>query len=114
MLKLSINRQLKTTEERNVAEIVEIMMLEKEQQFEKFLERISLLTSDMMWQGCVSFYNKGIYIEFSGTRSALNGFFDNQYNLIRKPRKLGEIRKKYDISGCGTEIEKVHMRKGNR
>ncbi|WP_394916985.1 hypothetical protein [uncultured Robinsoniella sp.] len=108
MLQLVVNRNLKTQEERNIGEIIEIAMCEKEEQFKKMLDRTCYLTSDTGWSGTVKLYRCGYYIELEGTRSVFKCFLDNCNNVIRKPRNI-EIEQKYSISGNNTEIHHIRF-----
>lgn len=106
MLQLVVNRNLKTQEERNIAEIIEIAMLEKEEQFKKMLDRTCYFTSGNGWSGTVKLYSCGYYIELEGTQSAFKCFLDNCNNVIRKPRNI-EIEEQYSVSGDNTEIQRI-------
>lgn len=106
MLKLSINKNLQEQWQRDIAEQVECLMVGKEKQFEKFIDITVYLTSDSSWNGVVTEYNEGYYIELHGTRSGIKGFIDCNGNCIRKPRNIIPLCM-YDIYGHYTEIENV-------
>lgn len=106
MIKLSVNQNLKTNAQMNVAEQIECLMISKNS-FESMLNISFHLTSCDGWQGTATQYEEGYYIELIGTRSQCNGFIDNKGNIIRKPSKLTLI-KKYNVKGEGTEIHNIY------
>lgn len=108
-LQLVINKSLKTQEQFNIAEVIEICMMEKEAQFIKFLERTNHFTSDMGWTGNITEYEQGFYLDLCATQCTFKCFLDNTNNVIRKPNniKLDKIRC-YTVSGNNTEIQKIY------
>lgn len=109
MLQLVINRNLKTQEQRNVAEMIECFMMNKEDQFEKFMDVQMNYTSDRNWSGKIYLYKEGSYIVMEGCKCGLKGFINNNNDSVRKPidSKLTLIET-FDISGNYTEIQTVH------
>ena len=97
-------------EDYNVLEAIEIAITEKWDQWDKFMERQIYLTSDNSWNGVVDEYPEGYYIILEGTRSGFNAFVQGD-RVIRKPVKLSERIKTYNVSGDGGHVDYIRPAK---
>lgn len=95
---LKTNRFNSIIKDNNVLEAIEIAIAQKYDQFERFMQRQSYLTSDASWTGVVDQYPEGYYIQLEGTRSGFNAFVSGD-QVIRKPVRLGEKIGKFDVDG---------------
>ena len=97
---------IKTREQRNALEAIEIAIVEKFDQFDKFIDRQFYMTSSGHWDGKVDEYESGYYIQLIATRAAFNAFVANG-TVIRKPvgSKLGKLIHSFDVSGDSGEVQ---------
>lgn len=89
---------IKTDDQRNALEALEIAITEKFDQFDKMNEITIHLTSDSFWQGVIEEYEEGYYIKLSATRSGFQAFVQGD-SVIRKPRNLSDRVAYYDVEG---------------
>lgn len=89
---------IRTDEQRNVLEAIEIAITEKFKQFDSMCDIQLHLTSDASWRGVVDEYEEGYYIQLEATRSGFNAFVQGDH-VIRKPRNLSEPIARYNVDG---------------
>ena len=94
---------IKTDDQMNVLEALEIAIAGKFDQFDKFMDRQYYLTSSGSWSGRIEVYPTGYYINLEGTRSGFQAFVSGD-SVIRKPRNLGEMIGYYDANGDNGEV----------
>jgi hypothetical protein len=92
--------------EMEIKELFQNGINEKQEQFEKFLNRIFALTSDTMWIGLAEICEKGVYFTLDGTRSSFQMFVNNEGHVERKPKNI-EFIKVFEIHGNEKEITKI-------
>lgn len=90
----------------NVLEAVEIAIAEKFDQWEKTMDRQFYLTSGTGWQGTVTAYPEGYYIQIDVTRGGFQAFVEGDH-VIRKPRVLSDPIGTYSISGDKGHVQYV-------
>ena len=95
---------IKTDDQKNVLEAIEIAIAEKFKQFDAFCDRQFYLTSDSAWSGKVDVYPEGYYIQLEATRANFNAFVFGD-RVIRKPRILGDKIATYQVSGNRGQVE---------
>ena len=67
---------------------------QKKEQFIKYIDRQVYFTNhDRLEMVEVFIYDKGIYLNFLGFRNNLNIFIDNNFKVIRKPKKLIQLER---------------------
>ena len=89
---------IKTDDQRNALEALEIAISEKFKQFDDFMNRQAYLTSETSWTGKIREYIEGYLITLEGTRSGFQAFVQGD-KVIRKPRLLSKCRGEYDVDG---------------
>ena len=89
---------IKTDDQRNALEALEIAISQKFDQFDAFMNRQVYLTSDASWTGRIEVYPAGYYINLEGTRSGFQAFVLGD-TVIRKPRNLGQMEGYYEVNG---------------
>ncbi len=95
---------IKTDDQRNALEALEIAITEKFDQFDKMNEITIHLTSDSFWQGVIEEYEEGYYIKLSATRSGFQAFVQGD-SVIRKPRNLSDRIAYYEVEGNRGTVE---------
>ena len=90
----------------NVLEAIEIAIAEKFYQWEKTMDRQFYLTSGTGWQGTVTAYPEGYYIQIDVTRGGFQAFVEGDH-VIRKPRVLSDPIGTYSISGDKGHVQYV-------
>ena len=95
---------IKTADQRNVLEAIEIAIMDKFKQFESFCDRQFYLTSESAWSGKVDVYPEGYYIQLEATRANFNAFVAGDH-VIRKPVKLADKVATYQVSGNRGQVE---------
>lgn len=85
---------------------LQIGIQEKAEQFDKFLERIIILTSDTMWSGTVETCKEGMYFTLLNARSKFQVYVNCHGHVERKPRNI-EFNRKFNIEGHSKELWKV-------
>lgn len=85
---------------------LQIGINEKSEQFEKFLNRIAILTSDTMWSGTVETCKQGMYFTLENARSKFQVYVNCHGHVERKPHNI-EFNRKFYISGYGKTLEKI-------
>lgn len=95
---------IRTDDQRNALEALEIAITEKFDQFDKMNEITLHLTSDSFWQGVIEEYEEGYYIKLSATRSGFQAFVQGD-SVIRKPRNLSDRIAYYDVEGNRGTVE---------
>lgn len=92
---------IKTDDQRNALEALELAISQKFNQFDKMNEITLHLTSDEFWQGTITWFEEGYYIQLEGTRSSFTAFVTGD-SVIRKPRKGLTPVATYKVEGrCG-------------
>lgn len=95
---------IRTDDQRNALEALEIAITEKFDQFDKMNEITLHLTSDSFWQGVIEEYPEGYYIKLSATRSGFQAFVQGD-SVIRKPRNLSDRIAYYEVKGNRGTVE---------
>ena len=95
---------IKTDDQRNALEALEIAITEKFDQFDRMNEITIHLTSDSFWQGVIEEYEEGYYIKLSATRSGFQAFVQGD-SVIRKPRNLSDRIAYYEVEGNRGTVE---------
>lgn len=103
-------RSIKTDDQRNALEALEIAISQKFNQFDKMNEITSHLTSDTHWEGKITEYGNGYYIQLEGTRSSFVAFVSAN-RVIRKPRNAGDVIRYYEVEGREGQVEKMSQAK---
>ena len=88
----------------NVLEAIEIAIASKFDQFGKMIDRQMYLTSGTSWEGKVTEYPEGYYIQLEATRSSFQAFVSGD-SVIRKPMKLSAPVGQYDVSGDAGHVQ---------
>lgn len=104
---------IKTDEQRNALEAFEIAISQKFKQFESMCDRQFYLTSDSAWTGSIYQYERGYYIQLEATRSNFSAFVEGD-DVIRKPRNVGELLGRFDVSGNSGKVDWMSSFKPNR
>ena len=73
---------IKTREQRNALEALEIAIVEKFPQFDRFCDRQVYFTSSAHWQGVIDEYESGYYIQLTATQSAFNAFVAKPISVL--------------------------------
>lgn len=94
---------IKTDDQMNALEALEIAITAKFDQFDKFMDRQYYLTSAGSWSGRIEVYPSGYYINLEGTRSGFQAFVSGD-NVIRKPRMLGDMEGYYNVNGDNGQV----------
>ena len=94
---------IKTDEQRNALEALEIAISEKFKQFDQMCDIQFHLTSDASWRGTIDEYPEGYYIKLEVTRAGFQAFVEGDH-VIRKPRKLSEKIRTFDVQGTNGEV----------
>lgn len=94
---------IKTDDQRNALEALEIAIASKYPQFDAFMTRQIYLTSASSWSGKIEVYPEGYYITLEGTRSGFQAFVSGD-DVIRKPKKLGSLQGYYEVNGENGEV----------
>lgn len=95
---------IRTDDQRNALEALEIAITEKFDQFDKMNDITLHLTSDSFWHGVIEEYEEGYYIKLSATRSGFQAFVQGD-SVIRKPRNLSDRIAYYDVEGNRGTVE---------
>lgn len=101
---------IKTDDQRNALEALELAIMQKFKQFEAMCDRTFYLTSAAFWQGEIYQYDTGYYIQLEGTRSNFTAFVQLD-SVIRKPRNIGELIAKYSVEGEDGEVRYLSRNK---
>lgn len=101
---------IKTDDQRNALEALEIAISEKFAQFDAFMNRQTYLTSAGSWRGVIEVYPSGYYINLEGTRSGFQAFVSGD-RVIRKPRILGEMEGYYEVEGDNGQVYYMSRRR---
>jgi hypothetical protein len=104
-IELTINKELRTQRQYNIAEKIEAAMVAKPEAFKKMFDITNHLTSEAGWTCDITNYSEGSYLKFSGCRSGVVVFLNPNGDAIRKPRGIVAISTDY-ATGSGTEIHK--------
>ncbi len=103
---------IKTDDQRNALEALEVAIAEKFDQFDKMNEITLHLTSDTHWQGVIEEYDEGYYIKLEGTRSSFQAFvLLGGGGVVRKPRILSEMIGYYDVDGSNGQVYNMSRRR---
>lgn len=94
---------IKTDDQMNALEALEIAIAAKFDQFDKFMDRQYYLTSGGSWRGTIEVYPEGYYINLEGTRSGFQAFVSGD-SVIRRPRRLSKMEGYYDIDGDNGQV----------
>ena len=94
---------IKTDDQRNALEALEIAISEKFQLFDKMCERAMYLNSEASWEGYIYEYEEGYYIDLTATRSSFTAFVAGD-SVIRKPRNLNGPIARYDVEGVNGQV----------
>lgn len=99
---------IKTREQRNALEALEIAIVEKFPQFDRFCDRQVYFTSGAHWQGVIDEYESGYYIQLTATQSAFNAFVAKD-KVIRKPvgSKLGKLIRSFEVDGDNGQVDRM-------
>lgn len=89
---------------------LKIGIQQKNEQFEKFLDRIFYLTSDMQWSGEAITSKEGIYFTLENARSKFQVFVNCHGQVERKPKNLTNTTR-YSIQGYKREIENIYTQR---
>lgn len=103
---LKTNRFNSRINDNNVLEAIEIAISVKFAQFDKMIERQMYLTSDSSWDGKVTEYPEGYYIQLDATRSGFQAFVADG-DVIRKPLKLSDPIGVYSVSGSAGHVQYI-------
>ena len=97
---------IKTREQRNALEALEIAIVEKFPQFDRFCDRQVYFTSSAHWQGVIDEYESGYCIQLTATQSAFNAFVAKD-KVIRKPvgSKLGKLIRSFEVDGDSGQVD---------
>lgn len=101
---------IKTDDQMNALEALEIAIAGKFDQFDKFMDRQIYLTSAGSWSGRIEVYPSGYYINLEGTRSGFQAFVSGD-NVIRKPRTLDNMEGYYDVNGDNGQVYWMSQRR---
>lgn len=101
---------IKTDDQMNALEALEIAIAGKFDQFDKFMDRQYYLTSAGSWSGRIEVYPSGYYINLEGTRSGFQAFVSED-NVIRKPRMLGDMIGYYEVNGDNGQVYWMSQRR---
>ena len=101
---------IKTDDQRNALEALEIAITEKFKQFDTMCDIQFHLTSEASWTGTIDEYPEGYYILISVTRAGFQAFVEGDH-VIRKPRNLSQKIGTYDIEGHNGRVEYMSRRK---
>lgn len=102
---------IKTDDQRNALEALEIAIAEKFDQFERFCDIQLHLTSEASWRGVIYEYESGYWIKLDATRSNFQAFVQGD-SVVRKPRNAGELIGHYDVEGVRGEVYHMSSRRG--
>lgn len=97
---------IKTDEQKNALEALELSIAEKFRLFDQMCDITEHLTSDPHWMGTITEYPEGYYIQLEGTRSGFQAFVTGD-QVIRKPRKLSEKVRIFDVEGRRGQVERM-------
>lgn len=95
---------IKTDDQRNALEALEIAIAEKFKQFDTMCDIQFHLTSEASWRGTIDEYPEGYYIQLEATRSGFQAFVEGDH-VIRKPRKLSDKIRSYDVAGVNGRVD---------
>lgn len=101
---------IRTADQMNALEALEIAIAGKFDQFDKFMDRQIYLTSAGSWSGRIEVYPSGYYINLEGTRSGFQAFVSGD-NVIRKPRTLNNMEGYYDVNGDNGQVYWMSQRR---
>ena len=101
---------IKTDDQRNALEALEIAIVEKFKQFDTMCDIQFHLTSEASWRGTIDEYPEGYYIQLEATRSGFQAFVEGDH-VIRKPRKLSEKIRSYDVAGVNGRVDYLSKRR---
>lgn len=102
---------INTDDKRNAVEALEIAISQKFDQFDKMCDITFDLTSSSSWSGVIDEYPEGYYITLEGTRSGFQAFVQRD-DVIRKPRNLSPVVRKYYVQGERGTVYKIQEAKG--
>ena len=95
---------IKSDVEMTIKRAIKEAIKQKKEAFEKFIERQNYFTdNDRLENVDAIFYDKGIYLKFTGTRNNLNVFINNDFKVIRKPVKALELKRIF-VNNLNIEI----------
>ena len=95
---------IKTDDQRNALEALEVAMLEKRKQFDAMCDIQLHLTSEATWRGVINEYEQGYHILLEATRSSFQAFVHGD-QVIRKPRNAGLAIRQYKVEGVRGRVE---------
>lgn len=101
---------IKTDDQRNALEALEIAIAEKYRQFKTMCDIQFHLTSDASWRGTIDEYPEGYYIVLEVTRAGFQAFVSGD-QVIRKPRKLSPKVRTYDVAGTNGRVDYLRSRR---
>lgn len=90
---------IKTDDQRNALEALEIAISQKFKQFDSMCDRQFYLTSSASWTGTITEYDNGdYYIQLGATRANFTAYVSGD-QVKRKPRNSAQIQGHYDVDG---------------
>lgn len=91
---------IKTDEQRNALEALEIAICDKFTQFENFCDRQFYLTSESSWTGTITLYDSGCYyIKLEGTRCEFSAFVQGDEVIRKRPSLASNAVGYFDVEG---------------